>query len=630
MKLVINQDCCSCSYCYRACPVGAPYYDGEQTRIDQEKCISCGKCVKKCPMGAIYDSENPPKPMAAHDTTKYDCDALVIGAGGSGMIAACRIAEQGKKVIVLEKAKRTGCGAIHVAGPLQFFDTKWALDAGAESVVDEKIAQTIELNGDTLNHKLVDKTLRAMPRFFDWLSTFAPVEEKFELTEARAGGPGGPPPMPDGDDMPDMPGMPGGPGEIPGPGEVPEFMQAGTGMPGSGMGGNNGLVVDTKSLCPPSPAFHNAGEFIMDHLFEYAEKLGVTILRETPAKKFVLDDAGQITGVLAQDPGGDVEVSCKTCLVAAGSLLMSEALKKAEPDYADAYLPRFAHAINTYTGDGFEMCREAGVPVRYEDIWLNITGSLVMPCDALTVEYAEATGKEPLINTALRPHGTRPEGLMVNLNGQRYENEQYANATVKFQKKQPKCVSYTIMPKSVIKAKPMKTKTLYDENGQRVRQMVPMMGAPVWNQEEMDWWASRKGAHLIIADTIEEIAEKAGMPVEALKATVDRYNALCRKGVDDDFGKDPSFLVPIENGPFYAVRTFLMSDGAEGGIPIDENCQVTGKDGKPMRGLYASGDNSSGNIVRTGEESKTWITNEYSWALCSGMIAADAMLAELG
>ena len=41
MKLVINNDCCSCSYCYRACPVGAPYYDGEQTRIDQGKCISC-------------------------------------------------------------------------------------------------------------------------------------------------------------------------------------------------------------------------------------------------------------------------------------------------------------------------------------------------------------------------------------------------------------------------------------------------------------------------------------------------------------------------------------------------------------------------------------------------------------
>ena len=188
------------------------------------------------------------------------------------------------------------------------------------------------------------------------------MEEKFELTEAR-GGPGGPSPMP-GDDE-DMPGMPGGPGEMPGaPGDGSEFMQAGTGMPGSGMGGNTGLVVDTKSLCPPSHAFHNAGEFIMDNLFRYAAELGVTVLTETPAKKLILDDAGNVVGVHAQDSGGDVDISCKVCLVAAGSLLMSDALKQAEPDYADAYLPRFAHAINTYTGDGFEMCREAGIPVR--------------------------------------------------------------------------------------------------------------------------------------------------------------------------------------------------------------------------------------------------------------------------
>lgn len=626
MKLVINNDCCSCSYCYRACPVGAPYYDGIQTRIDQEKCICCGNCIKKCPMGAIYDEENPPKPMEPHETTKYECDAVIIGAGGSGMIAACRIAEAGKKVIVLEKAKRTGCGAIHVAGPLQFFDTKWALENGAEPVVDDKIAQTIELNGDKLDHKLVDKTLRAMPKFFDWLSTFAPVEDKFELTIARPGGPGGPPPM-DMDEMPEMPGMPGGPGMPPPDDGAPEFHQAGTGMPGSGMGGNTGLVVDTKSLCPPSPAFHNAGEFIMDHLFAYAEKLGVTILTETPAVKLMMDD-GKFAGVLAKDPGGDVEITAKACLVAAGSLLLADAMKKAYPDYADAWMPRFAHAINTYTGDGFALCREAGIPVRYEDIWLNITGSLVMPCDALTVEYAEATGKKPLINTALRPHGGRPEGLMVNLKGQRYENEQYANATVKFQMKQPQCVSYTILPEKVIKAQPMKSKPLYDENGNKIRQMVPMAMHVEWNQTDMDWWNSLEGGHLIIADTIDEIAERAGMPTENLKATVARYNALCAKGVDEDFGKDPAFLLPIEEGPFYAVRTFLMSDGAEGGIPIDENCQVKGENG-PVPGLYASGDNSSGNIVSLGGGEKAWITNEYSWALCSGMISGESIVRQL-
>lgn len=49
-----------------------------------------------------------------------------------------------------------------------------------------------------------------------------------------------------------------------------------------------------------------------------------------------------------------------------------------------------------------------------------------------------------------------------------------------------------------------------------------------------------------------------------------------------------------------------------------------------VKGLYASGDNSSGNIVNLGNDQKTWITNEYSWALCSGMIAADSMIRDLG
>jgi len=199
---------------------------------------------------------------------------------------------------------------------------------------------------------------------------------------------------------------------------------------------------------------------------------------------------------------------------------------------------------------------------------------------------------------------------------------------VKYQIKQPQCVSYTILPEEIIKQRPFKSEPLFDENGNKVRQMVPMMIEP-WNQADMDWWASRKGGHLIVADTIEELAEKAGMPADTLAATVNRYNELCHKGVDEDFGKHPNLMVPIEKGPFYAVRTFLMSDGAEGGIPIDENCQVQGVSG-PMKGLYASGDNSSGNIVDMDENGqRTWITNEYAWALCSGMIAGDAMAAAL-
>jgi len=394
-----------------------------------------------------------------------------------------------------------------------------------------------------------------------------------------------------------------------------------------GMNKDSNLTVEYSSLRPDSPAFRNPGEFITDKLFAKAEELGVVILQETPAKDFILDDEGQVIGVKDQDPGGEVTVYCKACLIAAGSLILSNVLKKVEPDYADAWMPRFAHAINVFTGDGVEMCERAGIPIDYDNIWLNITGSLVMPCDALTVEYSEATGKRPLITTELRPHGGRPESLMVNLNGERWDNEQKVSCTVAVQMKQPQCVSYTIMDEKTIKSQPLPHKTVYDENGNAMRQLVPVSMHFEWDEERMQWWNSLKNNHLVIADTIEEMAQRIGMPADALKATVARYNELCAKGVDEDFGKDPDYLIPVAEGPFYAIRTFLMSDGVEGGIFIDENCQVKGKNGL-MQGLYAAGDNSSGNLVKK-PGGKIGITNEYSWAVASGMIAADSMIAQL-
>lgn len=620
MKLAIQDICCGCSYCYRACPVGAPYFDGDRTQIDLDKCISCGKCVKACPLGAIYDTDNPPAPPVPHEPVTRTCDALIIGAGGSGMIAACRIAEQtGKKVIVLEKTKHSGCGALHVAGPVSVVDSKLGLEKGAEPVLPKHIEKVIRTTNGELDPKLVENTLNALPKFFDWLCTFAPVEEKFELRKGgQKGGPGGPG-APGG---PEGPGAPGGSGdEMPAPP-----------MPGGGVGGGRGpeepaWIVDTKSLNPPSPAFHNAGQFIMENLFTYAEKLGVEILQETTAKDFILDGDGNVIGVTAMDPGGRVDVMSDCILVAAGNLLLSDIIKKINPDFAAGFQPRYVHTSKVFTGDGAEMCERAGIPLDYDNMYISITGSLVMPCDALSVEYAEATGKKPMMPTDLRKHANRPESLIVNLNGERWVNEQLACGAIKKQLKQPKCLSYTVMDNRTMRMQPMRAKPIQDEDGNMVFNMGGMENSP-WNEEHIQWLASMKGNHLVIADTLEDLAEKIGMPVDTFLATVERYNALCAAEKDEDFHKDPDYLLPLQEAPFYAVQTFLMSDGASGGMFIDENCRVKGKDGKPMKGLYASGDNTSGNILNKNGE-RIWIMNEYNWAICSGMVAGDAMIQQL-
>ena len=51
------------------------------------------------------------------------------------------------------------------------------------------------------------------------------------------------------------------------------------------------------------------------------------------------------------------------------------------------------------------------------------------------------------------------------------------------------------------------------------------------------------------ADTIEELAEKLGIPADNLKATVERYNELCAKGVDEDFGKEAYRMRPVAAAP---------------------------------------------------------------------------------
>mgnify|MGYP004452461279 CR=1 FL=1 len=92
-------------------------------------------------------------------------------------------------------------------------------------------------------------------------------------------------------------------------------------------------------------------------------------------------------------------------------------------------------------------------------------------------------------------------------------------------------------------------------------------------------------------DTLEEAAAMVGLDAEALQQTVDRYNELVAQGADDDFGKNPGYLAPIDTPPFTLVwRDFNYGLSAVlGGLVVDENNQVLGDDDAPIKGLYATG-----------------------------------------
>jgi heterodisulfide reductase subunit A-like polyferredoxin len=103
----INQYCVGCHYCADECPVSAINFVGTKYEIDPGRCTSCGSCVSLCPISAISDPEHPVPPAPQHPPIERYCDVVVLG-GGCGLIAAVRAAEAGKKVILLEKAKKVG------------------------------------------------------------------------------------------------------------------------------------------------------------------------------------------------------------------------------------------------------------------------------------------------------------------------------------------------------------------------------------------------------------------------------------------------------------------------------------------------------------------------------------------
>ena len=80
-----------------------------------------------------------------------------------------------------------------------------------------------------------------------------------------------------------------------------------------------------------------------------------------------------------------------------------------------------------------------------------------------------------------------------------------------------------------------------------------------------------------------------GVPAASLNATVARYNELVAKGNDDDFGKRPEILWPVDTPPFYAGQLISTLLAANGGLRQDTSARVLDGDNKVIEGLYVCG-----------------------------------------
>ena len=129
------------------------------------------------------------------------------------------------------------------------------------------------------------------------------------------------------------------------------------------------------------------------------------------------------------------------------------------------------------------------------------------------------------------------------------------------------------------------------------------------------------------ADTIEELAGQCGMDPKVLRNSVERYEIACENGVDDLFGKNPDYLFPMGDGPYYAVEGICCPYHTMGGLEVDASMRVLDEDGKAILGLYAAGLESQANIFSGGACDDIINYGFLNWQSSRGMLPAAMLLA---
>ena len=332
-----------------------------------------------------------------------------------------------------------------------------------------------------------------------------------------------------------------------------------------------------------------------------ARRRGVDIFLATPAKK-ILMESGKVVGVLAKDSDGkDVTLGARAVVVGTGGFA-------ANPEMLDKY-SKFdigAKMINVggpgNTGDGINMVLEAGGVTNR-----NIGCLLLFPFmrDKVIVSHTNCAGMQPYLWVDKYGRRFTEETVALNFG---HAGDMVAGL--------PDGMFWSIIGQQAIRH----LVEVGNEVGLGIyiRNYEKLPNLPVEIAADA---ADPNRANVEGAATIEELAAKIGVGPKVLVAEVAQYNASVKAGDDARFHKAARYLIPIEEGPFYAVKMETGIMISMGAMKIDDHWRAIGTDDKPIPGLYVVGCDAGG---MWGESYSLPIPGSANgFSLTSGWLAAD-------